>query len=441
MNISTLFRLQIKFTTVSILFFLISDQAGAATQSLNLEQAIQYAITHSPTLDSAKRDANINDLEKESSFSRFLPTLDFSTTDGLQKTSPTTQTTSAASSVDLKLSENIYDNGQNLTRYKISKLRNEQSQINYLKSRDLLCRDVALEFLHYSLVSRMYEIQKEQRDLFNKQYESVYKEYRQGLKSRKDFLKFKTEVSRADIDLLNAKNDFEKSKQELIRLLAVPLDSTDEITILPDDGKIGDVTLPKETPSYKNHYEFRAAALQKEMNKLEADLIRRQYYPEVFFTTGASYHSADFIDTGASLSDNRVLSWNALVTLNYNLWDWQIRKRNALVAEERQKIQSNDQDSRLLEVRSEIERLMIDLKQLKENFTLSNELLALEQNNMTLFEREYRNGKAQYLDVITGLKDLADAKVKYFTALYDLKRGLFSYRYHEGTLYDSLVKK
>ncbi|OFZ15736.1 MAG: hypothetical protein A2Z20_05225 [Bdellovibrionales bacterium RBG_16_40_8] len=430
--------LKVGFTLFALLNPLV---LRAAPTSLTLKQAIEYAIQHSHTLNSASHEVFIADFEKENAKSRFLPSLDLTAKHGIEDSSPSTRVTPWASELSLGLTETLYDNGNNITQYQISKLKKAQTEISYRKEKDLLCRDVGLEFLQYSLTTKLLKIQKDQYGLIKKQYESISGQYHQGMKTRKDFLRFKTQVSRSDIDLVTARNVVEKSKRELKRLLAVPIESTDELDFVPDEEKFDAGKLPKNAPSLEQHYDFRIAILKKEVNELEASLVRKKYWPEVSLTTGINYGSSNYIDTGSSVEDNDQVGWNALITLKYNLLDWGIRRRDSEIAAQRKAIQGNELDNNLLSVRSEVERLMLDLKQLSENFKLSDELLALEQNNLKLLEQEYRNGKVQYLDLITGLKDLADAKIKYFTAFYDLKRALLTYWYHEGKLYESIATK
>lgn len=55
-------------------------------------------------------------------------------------------------------------------------------------------------------------------------------------------------------------------------------------------------------------------------------------------------------------------------------------------------------------------------------------------------EREYRNGKIQYLDLITALNNLADAQIKYYSAALDIQTVKYTSLYHHGKLYEELLK-
>ena len=70
----------------------------------------------------------------------------------------------------------------------------------------------------------------------------------------------------------------------------------------------------------------------------------------------------------------------------------------------------------------------------------SKELLSLEKENLDFIGREYRNGKVAYLDLINGLNNLSDAEIKYYSATSDLIIAEYTLLYHQGKLYEELLK-
>ncbi|MBY0415829.1 MAG: TolC family protein, partial [Bdellovibrionales bacterium] len=180
--------------------------------------------------------------------------------------------------------------------------------------------------------------------------------------------------------------------------------------------------------------------VQREINKLDTDLIRKKNLPEISVSSGISYGSSQYVGTGQTFNDNDRLNWNALLTIKYNLWDWGIRSNNTEASLTKNIILNNDLKSELLILKSDINQFMINSNQVKRNYDLAKELLSLERNNLNFIEVEYRNGKIQYLDLITGLNNLTDAQVKFFTASSDLLSIKYTSLYHQGKLYDELIK-
>ena len=112
------------------LFAAVRDSAGASTSPLSmplsLKEAVGFALENSPVFDTAKKTQAIREFQYKSAFAKLLPSLDFTTTDGLQNNIAIASTSGAvytpnsttpwSSSLSLGVTENLYDNGVSLTR-------------------------------------------------------------------------------------------------------------------------------------------------------------------------------------------------------------------------------------------------------------------------------------------------------------------------------------
>ena len=153
----------------------------------------------------------------------------------------------------------------------------------------------------------------------------------------------------------------------------------------------------------------------------------------------STHGSSNYLFTGVPEWVNRSTSWNALLTLSYNFFDFGTRRRNAEIAAEQASVQANMLTSGLLDLHRDIEKLQLDLRRLAETYRLSEELFKLERSNLMLITNEYRQGKVQYLDYITQLQNFASAKTTYYSSLYELRKGQLAERYHEGSLYEAIL--
>lgn len=414
------------------LLFLPAFASAAQQQRITFSDAISYALEHSPTMDSARREAYISELDSKNAFSQFLPSLDLDTSHGIQKSSPATRSSPWASDFSLTLSETLFDNGQTITKYHIADIKSQQAKIQLQKNTAQLIRDVGVEYFRYSLYTKLLEIQKNKQEQLEKQFRLVSESYKHGLKTQKDYLRFKTQLSRAKIDTISSQNTVLKSKKALNRLLALPDDQSADYIVyekIPSERNLSPLRLIQ-------HYETKISDMEKKIIDLDISLISRKRWPELSFTAKVGYNSSDYWKQGYRFDQKDSLEWNALVGLQFNIWDWGIRKRDAEISMEKGLIRENEIQSTLLGVRENLDQVAIDLQESKENFALSDELLKLEGSNLELLQREYRQGKVGYLDYITGLNDFSSAKIKYYSSLYAFHEALINYRYHQGTLHE-----
>lgn len=430
------------------LVFLFCTTGAASVQErrpenkkIGFREAIQLAVENSPTLDSVRAEKKIRDLEYENSFSVFLPQLDLTATHGVQGSEPSTTRNNLASELSLQLTETLYDNGVSLTKYQTAKLQKEIADLKYKDERDKLALEVALEYFRYALAKTLEDVQKQQYEIVNSQYKSTASQYRQGVKTERDYIRFKSELRRSEIQLQEAKNATEASRLQLLRLLGY---APDKMPVALEFEPVGiDARaisqIPTKAPDISNHYQYRIADLEKKVLENDVYLAKREFWPRLYLTAGATYHAGDYLGSNVALTERDSTSWNALITLRFNLLDWGARSRNISIAAARLRQTENTITNNLNALSAENLKLMSNLKTSFQNYALARELLDLETKSYRFLETEYRNGKTSYLTVVVGLRDLLSAKVQMYTSYFDLRGQLLRYRYHEGELYDSIV--
>jgi outer membrane protein TolC len=429
----------------------VSAQAGA---TLTLSDAIQTALENSPTYDSAEKNEVVNRLQYRSSIAKLLPSIDFSSTDGLQNNIPIASNAATLltpnptapwySTLNLGITENLYDNGVSLTGLAVADLSQDVAEISSLKVRDNLVLNVADEFYTYSLSSVLLEVRKQQQALLEKQFDLLSSQYQQGFKTRADFLRLKTQVQQAEIDRIEAEDALTQSGTKLRQILGINLKQDTTYSFTPVSvawNEKFDVLKEIHQPSLDQFYDTRIAKLQNDINEKSVDLVRRNYYPQVDLTTGANYNNQSYLNSTEPFSAGHQLSWDALITVQYNLWDWGIRKRAVQIAEGTRDMQADTITLGLQQDQQDLEGMMGNFAKIKRNFRLSRELLGMQEESNSLLEAQYREGKVTYLDLITSLNGLLNSKIQFCTSYFDVLRSLAKYDYYKGQIYDSLLKK
>jgi outer membrane protein TolC len=414
----------------------------AADQVLDFNATVKMAIERSPSLSTARSDLEIRDLEYKNAYSVILPSLDLSTTAGYLDSRPKLTDHLWSSEFNLALTENLYDNGVSLTNLNSSKVRREIADLNFRSERDQLLLDVATEYMRYSLAKTLYETQRQQFDVVSRQYRSVESQFQQGVRTRRDYLKFKTEVRRNEIDVERAHTAVESSRVELMRLLGFDQRQVTPFDFVPIEVNVAALEkVPSLAPDISGHYQYRLAELEKHVLENDVQIVRRRDWPELSLTAGANYHRGDYLGVEIAPVQSDVTSWNALVSLKFNLWDWGIRRRNISIAEAKRTQAQNTLAIRLNTFSSDNSKLMLDLQQSSKNFAIARELLELETKSFDFMNTDYRNGKVSYLDIVLGLRDLLNAQVQMNSTYFELRQQLLKYRFYEGRLYESLFEK
>lgn len=415
----------------ALIFIFFSSPALAAP--LDLRATLALALQNAPRFNTAEREAELAEIGRKNARAAFLPKVDLSTSVGVRGKSPAQgdswAPTSAASAT---LSETLYDNGDSIAGYRIATLAETQSKLNLLETRDQLFLEIVDCFFQFSYERRALAVQEQQFEALRRQFELVDAGYRQGLRTRKDYLRFRSERSRAEIDLTRARNNLNLARQELQRLVGseAPLDFALDASPPP-------LQIPPALV-LKDHRQWRIAELEAEAQRLRTGVARRKFWPELLLTAGASWNDSNYIGTSRRFREQDQADWFGTVTLRYNLLDWGVRRREGATAAIQEEIAANNRRDRLLRLEEDMNKLRLNHGQLLEDFRLSQERLELETSSFSLLSQEYRQGKVQYLDYITSLRDQASANLSYQTSVYELKKSYYRQQYHLGRLHEAI---
>jgi outer membrane protein TolC len=415
---------------------------GAAGQVLTMAQAVHYAIAHSPNLDTAFKNADIAELQRKIVLSQFFPSLGFTSTNGILHAIPNTldnPTDPWTSSLGLTATETLYDNGISLLQYGQSKVNQDFANLTQTKTRDQLCLKVITDFFAYSLAQQSLYIEQETLKNTEKQFLSVSDMYEQGFKTRADFLRLKTQVQRNRLDLLTAENALASSVVELRRALGASQSDADTLTFEPIDPEKVSSEVPTVKLSPESSYEYRLAKIEAQSTEFNIDIAKRNYWPQVNLSAGGNYGYGNYLGPPGNAGGE--VGWNLLLSVNYNIFDFGLRRHQVEVTESQQMISENAVTLARVTAKAALDNIMLSFNELKPQYDIAHELWNLEKENYDLIRENYQEGKVQYLDLITSLTNLFSAKQAFMNAAFGLAQTVAKYHYYEGTIYASASKE
>ena len=414
-----------------------SDQSNILV--FNLNSAVRYALKHSPSLDAERRSLAISKLNLKNSLATFAPNADVTSTHSMSKQEGSVSEKS--SSLGFSLTQNLYNNGQDIANYKINKLQYQIQKTTYELNRDQLIKTVATNFLDLSLQRKLYDIQKANLVTIDKEYKSALKKYRAGLKTQKDVVRFRNRIQRLDISLLQAKNNIAQAKKQLLTSMGYDLINRPATHIKIKTTNLPEINIssvPTIEPILKEQPQYKTFLLQKGVDSLNVYLAKRKNWPEVTLAVNASYGNAGEKGFLGAIENRK--TWDAIASLElrYNIFDAGTSSRNVNIAEEEQQQSKNNLFNQLLSIKQTLDNLMFNLQQNKLSYQLSNKLKDSELKNYQTMRKMYRNGKISYLDLSTSIDDLYSAQTEYVTDRYTLEKNLYSYYQYKGIINEKI---
>lgn len=411
------------------------------SQNLSLRQVLEISLEKSPDYQIAKNQLESAGLDQKNSFAAFLPSLDFSSQHGKRGLDPDilgeTAQTNWVSGASVSLTETFYDNGESYKRYQISGLRYELAKLNHEKVKAQLIRSVAIAYYRAAISVQNLKFTQRYFQEMERLARLVTNQFQQGLKTRKDFLSFKTRAQRGQLDVYRSEQSATLARGQLSSLIG--RSPEEPLSIVESERPV----LPKSplspTIEVNSLYEKRALELQNKIADLELQLARRRFWPEVSLVGAASYGSSGYVGTGARFQDNDSAQWNLLLNLKFNLLDWGVRNRNIQVTRVSQDSALQGLRSSLYSAEQDLQTYRTQIARAAESYKLAKELQKMEEDTFKILESDYRSGRATYLELTTGLANLLDAQNRGQEADLELADLYMRTKYYKGNLNETTV--
>lgn len=432
--------------TVSLLFLVQSNLASAeSSRPLRLRDCIEMALRRGNTLRSSQLRLQISNRDRDSAENYVLPSLDVTANQGVSKTIAGEKTEPERlynNQFSLTLSEKIYDSGEGKTRLDLAKLEERQSALKLKQAQEEVA--LAVSRAWFDLAGKItQEAMKQQRNsLVEKQFAATERQYKEGLKTRKDFLRFKSELQRSRIDLVAIQSDIVVAKSALLRAMSQPLDAP--LSFYREEPQPNAYTafvsdLSRDIKQFSNLPEHALAEIDIKSAELAIDLARQKNAPNIQLGTQLNYGANDFIGTGEPFADHDRLTWGVTLGLTYNIWDFGSRRNEISNAVARKELASLQLDSLQQDLNLKVRNLLETIRKGVEAVRLNHELLGLETESFAQLEQSFKLGQLGFLDYITGVTDLLNAKSNHFMSYYGLLNDLATYHYYNGSLNEFLA--
>ena len=437
-------------------------QAGALT----LSEAVRFAYDNAPALLSARLAQENSVRDERNAMYRLFPTLGFTSQHGLAGPNKSTQGSRIVTDPDygpyvqsyvippnmrrsqyeLKLNSTLYDNGQTWTNWSVARASRTLADSTYRQAVEGQALEIAKAFYNHSYLLRSLEAREAQKKALDLQYRSAEVQFRRGMRTQQDVLRFKVQSMRAESDVTTGRREIEKSARTLFALVGREVSSDpsiDWMTLVKPVDLEKVPTLPKDSGLMANDaLSVKLARQQADVAREQLPLSRRTLFPEGNLGASVGYQDSSYWGRDSRVQPTALKDrwgWQVGVQVNYTLWDWNIRSRSH--ANEVAKLATAEIAARkaLDAAQAKLANLRADLDRIAALCRETEELRRLEQTNYENIAAEYRYGRATYLDLTEGLKSLLSARLEYYGAVRDLLQTLAEYRSEEGKLYESLV--
>lgn len=402
------------FVTISTLVCTSSVVAS----SISFREFWETVQRVDPSLLRAEIEWKSSEARTSNSWALFLPQLDFQLRSGIV-TDFSQNSSEVAVGTGFQLSETLWDSGKNWTQLQRFQAQEEKASIQLRKTKALLFQKSAEAFVDYSTSVRSMEIFASQLALLEKQFRFSQRLFQQGVRPKRDAIRFESQYLRAQLSLEQQKTRVKQAEIVLKTLLQMDLGPVAEaqFDVLPvntlsawesalEEATSGNVSFDEQLS-----YQERA---EQESNVWEE---RLQYWPTVRLNGGVAYcpeWTSSCLGTNGTgtLTSSDSTRWNASVvlTLGWNLLDFGVRRRNLALARMAVARSEKNIAQAKWDISSTRATSLRQIEQLFKTRSILARQVSLEQEAFTQVDFDYSQGKTSFLDYQQATSSLNETK-------------------------------
>ncbi len=417
------------FSTFGLFFFSVQSWAQGKADSLSreytLEQCVNYALSHDPSIRQAIINEEIGEREIKAELSDWLPQVyasyNASHNFKLQTAAFGDQLITLGrknnSNILLQADQIIY-NPDVLLASKAARFTRDQLDQYTEENKINSVVDVTKAFYAILLTREQLDIFEENIVRQEKQYEDAFSQYQSGLVD-------KTDYQRASITLANTRAERKRSQESLgpkysrlKQLMGYPIEQDIELRY---DYNLMEQDIQMDTLQelvYAERIEYQLLQTQQQLLQLNASYYRWDFLPTI--SAFANYNWIYLNDEISQLYDRAYPTSAAGLQLRLPIFQGTRRLQNLQIAQlQEERLDIGMADTKRV-IHTEYEEALANYKSdYYEWQTLRDNMLVAEEVYSTI-KLQYDEGIKTYLDLIVAETDLRTAQLNFYNALYNV---------------------
>ncbi len=421
-----------------ILFFVVSFSfAQETTRVVSIDAAVQIALERNLSVIQQKNVADGQESNVRAAYGALLPSVgangswsrsqsrtEYQFLNGIAVPLPNTSTSNyfrTAVSADMTLF-NGFENTSNVNRATSNAVAAEQNLYRVRQSTVFQAQSLYLNVLRNDA---LVGVSEDNRKRSQRQLDQIVEMNRLGARAIADVYRQQYQVGNDELVLIQAQNNFEKAKADIILFLGLNVNDNYQFSDPTIKAEVDTAEFTLLNAQYKDFQALTQQALSlrpdykgaiEEMNAASSSITMAQsgYFPTV--NGSVSYGlSASEIN---KLNDNRTLSWGINVSLPlFNGFQTDNQVQTARVSYKNAEAQMM-QTERSVQV--DIKKALLDLDAAMKQVDVSQKNVRSADEDRKIQEEKYRLGASTLLDLLT-------ANANYSTALSNKVNAVYNY--------------
>ncbi len=394
-------------------------------QNATLENCIDYAISHEPSIQQSLINQKIADKEIDSKLADWFPQLNFNfnlqhnykLTTSIIQGNPVRFGVINTSSGQFSLKQTIFSNDVLLAASTAHDVR-EQAKQTTTEDKINVVVNVSKAFYAVLMAQDQQNLLNEDIKRLQKSETDAYNQYKGGVVDKTDYLMATIALNNAKAELKQVEGSVKTSYAELKNEMGYP--PNDNLTLDYDKTQMENDIFTDTTQNinYQDRIEYQLLQTEKKLQQANLD-----YYEWSFIPTLSAFGNYNLNFMNDRLSELYQHNYpTAYIGLELSFPIFEGGKRIQQV--EQAKLQVKNYDYQIQSLKSSINtqyvQALSSYKSNLDNFYMQKKNVDLAKEVYNTIELQYKSGIKTYLNVITAETDLRTSEVNYLNALYQV---------------------
>ncbi len=323
--------------------------------------------------------------------------------------------------VEAGLVQNVYSGSAVRKQYDVAKLQHAIAQLSVEHTVDNMIYAADVSYWSVAANRNLYELSEQFVQIVRELYEIVNKRFEEGAISKTDVLMVQNRLKEAELQLNTNSTNYKTALQSLNIMMGVEpdaavvlTDSIQKVLWVPEQEGLNKVL--------ERRADYQSAIMGIEMAKLQTDMARSKYLPQLAVGIKEKYGT-----TLLNVDGKAQWATTAYAQINIPVFHWGEMRQNVRLSRTQEWTKELERSQLKDQVSKELNNAWVNVIEISKKLEIVYSSLDIAKDNLTLNTFSYNEGKLPIIDVLSAQVSWLQAYTNVVSVNYQYKVALAEY--------------
>ena len=323
--------------------------------------------------------------------------------------------------VEAGLVQNVYSGSAVRKQYDVAKLQHAIAQLSVEHTVDNMIYAADVSYWSVAANRNLYELSEQFVQIVRELYEIVNKRFEEGAISKTDVLMVQNRLKEAELQLNTNSTNYKTALQSLNIMMGVEPDAA--VVLTDSIQKV--LWVPQQeglNKALERRADYQSAIMGIEMAKLQTDMARSKYLPQLAVGIKEKYGT-----TLLNVDGKAQWATTAYAQINIPVFHWGEMRQNVRLSRTQEWTKELERSQLKDQVSKELNNAWVNVIEISKKLEIVYSSLDIAKDNLTLNTFSYNEGKLPIIDVLSAQVSWLQAYTNVVSVNYQYKVALAEY--------------